>query len=495
MVFHSYLFLFLFLPVVLSLYWLIGHWKRPTYKVTLIAAAGIVFYASWGMHFLPFILGSAVINYSLSRWIFRLKKSGRTKLATQVMATGIALNVVFLMLIKYQAGLAEIFGISSEITGQYFPIGISFVTFIQIIYLFESYVHADRHETAMTYLAFSTFFPFVTSGPIVSARDTMSQIAKSERQPLSFEDVTAALALFSIGLFKKLVIADSLAPYADKAFGAAGAATVLSTLDAWTGAITYSFQLYFDFSGYCDMAVALGFLLGVRLPLNFNSPFKSLNVAEFWQRWHMTLTRFITNYLYFPVATRLARASRTIEREQVHFFVATAIPILLVFLVAGAWHGTGWTFVIYGLYWGVVLSLYYWVSSLGEIRLPSVVSRGITMLVVLFALVIFRSDSMDSLSYMLRSMFSLTFTPESILDTPLLFILIFVTIITFWFPNSQQIAGSPNLTLDAIEPLTYQWHQRLVWRPTTVGAILLGGILITSVLVGGGSSSFLYYKF
>lgn len=496
MVFHSYTFLFLFLPTVLFLNWIAAALKKRSAKILVICAANIAFYASWGVDFLPFLIGAAVLNFSCSTLICYLKRIGEKSWAARIAALGVSLNVAFLVLIKYQSEIAALVDDSKGWTAIYFPIGISFITFIQIAYLIETYVYDDDKADAATYFAFSTFFPFITSGPIVSARETLPQIQNGTSEHLTFSGVTSAIALFTIGLFKKLVIADTLAPYADAAFGAAAAGQSLSIGSAWSGALAYAFQLYFDFSGYCDMAIALGFLLGVRLPLNFNSPFRSSNVAEFWQRWHMTLTRFITNYLYLPFSLKLARMSDTFTSRQARFLITTAGPIILVFLIAGVWHGTGWTFVLYGLYWGVVIALYHWFRSMTSILLPRVLSCALTMLVVLVALVIFRSENIGSIQSMLASMFNFgASSAQGNLDPLLVILLTTLGVAVIALPNSQQIVGNPNLTLDEIEPMPYQWQKNLLWRPSAMWGIGLASMLVAAVLMGGGPSHFLYYRF
>lgn len=496
MVFHSYTFLFLFLPAVLFLNRIAAALKKPSAKILAICAANIAFYASWGVEFLPFLIGTAVLNFSCRTLICYSKRIGKRSWAAGATALGVSLNVAFLALIKYQSEIAALLGDSKGWTAIYFPIGISFITFIQIAYLIEAYVYDDDQEDAATYFAFSTFFPFITSGPIVSARETLPQLQNGTSEHLTFSGVSSAIALFTIGLFKKLVIADTLAPYADAAFSAAAAGQSLSIGSAWSGALAYAFQLYFDFSGYCDMAIALGFLLGVRLPLNFNSPFRSSNVAEFWQRWHMTLTRFITSYLYLPLALKLARTSDTIAGRQARFLITTAGPVIVVFAVAGVWHGTGWTFVLYGLYWGVAIALYHWFRSMTDILLPRALSCSLTMLVILVALVIFRSENIESIQSMLASMFNVgASSAQGNLDPLLVVFLAILGIVVIAFPNSQQIVGNPNLTLDEIEPVPYQWQKKLLWRPSAMWGITLASMLVAAILMGGGPSHFLYYRF
>ncbi|MBA3771276.1 MAG: MBOAT family protein [Ramlibacter sp.] len=491
MLFQSYGFIFCFLPIlVLCCQFL----RRPhldrRWRSYLLVAASVVFYGLLSPTSLPFLFLSCAMNLLVGNWIHRAR--GKVRPAAGTLAgMGIALNVILLAAFKYSGELGW--------TGGYFPLGASFITFIQIIYLVETLNGTLRKLSPFEYLQVSTFFGYVTSGPVVSATELTAQYDAGESSHrLDAEHLLAGVALFAIGLFKKLVVADSLAPYATVIFDAADQGHAISMGDAWLGSTVYMLQLYFDFSGYSDMAIGIGYLVGMRLPLNFNSPFKATTVMDYWRRWHMTLTRFITHYLYLPLAVATTRwlGGKPIDGEIPRFALAVVMPTLVAFIVAGVWHGNGWTFFAYGLYWGIALSVFQAWSRYWPVRVPWVLAWALTMVTALVSLVIFRSSSLNAAGAVLQAAIGASSSGAATGLLPsfmglVVFALVGVLVL---LPNSQQVLSRYRISSDEVEGPPRRLAG-LAWSATPAGAVFLGMTLVIALLMGGGPTQFLYYKF
>ena len=293
------------------------------------------------------------------------------------------------------------------------------------------------------------------------------------------------------------MLADTLAPYADSVFDAAGRGAAIGTADAWLGTTAYFLQLYFDFSGYCDMALGLGAMFGIRLPLNFNSPLKATSVVDYWRRWHMTLTRFITSYLYMPMAIRLARLCHRRGLGAIaRFLISVALPAIVTFVLAGLWHGAGWTFVLFGLLWGVALSVNY---AWREARLPApplVVSWMLTMGVALFSMALFRADNLAAAGTVVGAMLGITTTGSGLVSVSVLLPLLSVLIVALLLaPNTQQLLRNYALSVDTIAEPESGWRGQVAWRHGVTGVICTAAVFIVAVLSISSTSHFLYYKF
>jgi alginate O-acetyltransferase complex protein AlgI len=334
MLFNSYAFIGVFLPITLGLFLALGAW-RPRWAAAHLAAASLVFYSN--LSSLPLLLASILANFLVSRGICGL---GRGRAANVVLATAIAANLSLLAWFKYKAFLlAVIAGTTAPVVASTIPLGISFFTFTQIAFLVDAAKGEVRNHTPVNYLLFVTFFPHLIAGPILHHRDMMGQFARRETYALDWSKLAQGLALFAIGLAKKALLADAVAEYADAAFQA-GRPTLI---EAWSGVLSYTFQIYFDFSGYCDMALGLGLMFGIRMPINFNSPYRATSIIEFWRRWHISLSVFLRDYLYIPLGGgRRGPARRWLN-------------LLVTMLLGGLWHGAAWTFVIWGGLHGIFL--------------------------------------------------------------------------------------------------------------------------------------------
>lgn len=417
MLFNAPEFLLGFLPVALVGFFVIGARLQPKWAILWLVLSSLFFYAWWRPIFVLLILGSATFNYLVGLQLSR-KPSG------SLLTFGIAGNLLALGWFKYSGFLAHLVDSATDIglpiPHVILPLGLSFYTFQQVAYLVDVN-SGDGHETgAARYLLFVTFFPQLIAGPIVHHREMLSQFHRPETYRPRLHNLLLGLAAFSIGLFKKVFIADPLGPQALLAYGPAAHGVVPMSGDAWFGTLAYSLQLYFDFSGYSDMAVGLGLMFGIMLPINFASSFKSANIIEFWSRWHMTLTRFLTSYIYNPIVVSITRrrtaAGKPLFRPKkpaaTPFMVQLAIPTVITFGIAGIWHGAGWQFVVFGLYHGIALATchaWHAVRRAFGMRMTFgrsgyVVAVIVTFLVVNVSFVFFRADSLPHAWLILQAM-------------------------------------------------------------------------------------------
>jgi alginate O-acetyltransferase complex protein AlgI len=348
------------------------------------------------------------------------------------------------------------------------------------------------------YGLFVTYFPHLIAGPVLHHKEMMPQFANKLTYRPKWDQFAAGIAIFTIGLFKKVVIADGIAPYASPAFDAAAAGHALSMFEAWGGALAFSFQLYFDFSAYCDMAIGLSCLFGVRLPLNFNSPYKAVNIIEFWRRWHMTLSRFLRDYLYIS----LGGNRRGKWRRHLNLFITMVL--------GGLWHGAGWTFVVWGALHGLYLMVNHawrsWRARQGDgLQAPTAAGRwlatGLTFVAVVIAWVFFRAANMPAAMTMIEAMAGLNGIPITTGDftaynhissapSKLLLALILCATVVWFFPNSQEILADHQPALASVTT-----NSRIRWRPTLLWTVLIALSLFKAMLDMGQVSEFLYFQF
>ncbi len=419
MLFNSYVFLFAFLPPVVLGFYLLGERAGVDTAKAWLCVASLVFYGWWNPAFLLLLVASIAFNYVLSLYVTDTE-DGAGKTQSWFLAAGIALNLALLVYYKYLFPLLDYLhqlGLTREDHGSIIlPIGISFFTFTQIGYLVDCRQGLVHERGLLHYVLFVTFFPHLIAGPILHHREVMPQLANSATYRFKIENIASGLTLFGVGLIKKVLLADQIAPWAEHGFSHVAGTPFL---EAWSVALAYSMQLYFDFSGYSDMAIGLGILFGIKLPLNFNSPYKSSSVIEFWQRWHMTLTRYLTLLLYNPMSLWIARrrkeqglpTGRQAASTVAGFASMIAFPTLITMFLAGIWHGAGMQFIVYGLIFGLYLCVNHawrtWnppatrAASTGEE--PGMWSRiwpvALTYLAVLVTQVFFRAESAgDALS-------------------------------------------------------------------------------------------------
>ncbi|HEX6957471.1 MAG TPA: MBOAT family O-acyltransferase [Ferrovibrio sp.] len=417
MLFNEPAFLFGFLPVTLAGFFIIAALGRTQLALLWLAAASLFFYGWWRLDFLPLMLASLVFNFGIGLLLSRQPRRW-------LLVLGIAANLAALGWFKYSGFLASLIndtaGLGLPVPQVILPLAISFYTFNQIAYLVDAHAGEARETSFTRYVLFVTFFPHLIAGPIVHHREMLPQFALPETYRPQLQPLVLGLAAFAIGLFKKVVIADPLAPLAAMAFGPAADGSAPHFLDAWLGSIAFSLQLYFDFSGYSDMAIGLGLMFGIMLPINFASPYKAASIIEFWQRWHMTLTRFLTGYIYNPIVMALTRrrvqAGKPLLKRSAPtlgpFLVLLALPTLITMGLAGVWHGAGWQFVVFGLLHALLLIVNHaWRALRQALGIRSRLgwfghATGVlaTFLAVTVTLVFFKSSSLDQALQVVRGM-------------------------------------------------------------------------------------------
>lgn len=532
MLFNSLQFLFLFLPVTIVGFHLLGRFgRRPV--VAWLGIMSVVFYAAWNKFFVLFLLGSILVNYLVASAIASAPEESRRRKG--LLTLGIALNLLALFYFKYlYKALLLVKTLHLANINPHpvlLPLGISFFTFTQISYLVDLAQGQAEMQDLLSYLLFVTFFPHLIAGPILHHKEMMPQFgrapanceqaaaapaaASGRRFRLRPEDFAVGLTWFLMGLGKKVLIADKIGPTADIAFHNAGQ---LTTANAWAGLIVYSMQLYFDFSGYSDMALGLARIFSIRFPLNFDSPYKATSVTEYWQRWHMTLTRYITLYLYNPlllsVQRRRAAAGRKISRKALAtvggFTSMVAYPTMLTMLLTGIWHGAGLQFLVFGLIHGVYLTANQAWRHFRPRQAAAHPRGGVRFLMMLgvylqvtFALIFFRSESMHSAFALIGDMFGRNGAGR--LDEFLAagFALALFPVVWF-FPNTQQILGQETgLSGFATSPGTPSVNplpaptifNRLRWTPNVGWAVVMF-VLFFAILANLDSTArFLYFQF
>ncbi len=387
MLFNSYEFIFLYLPIVFLVFFVLGKWCGRRVATFWLVAASVFFYGWWDYHYVPLLFASICFNYFVGGMI---RKGCVSK---GWLAFGIVGNLMLLGYFKYtefflttinQLAGYTVFSVPQIIL----PLGISFFTFTQTAYLVEEYRREAAPHSFLTYCEFVTIFPHLIAGPIIRHRDMLPQFTDRKTIVINHKNIAIGITLFSIGLFKKTVIADYLSPWVEFVFTRANS---LTFLEAWIGALSYTFQLYFDFSGYSEMAIGLGLMFNLRFPVNFNSPYQACSIIDFWRRWHMTLGLWVKDYLYIPMG---GNRSGKIGRMR---------NLFLSMLLIGLWHGAGWQFVFWGGAHGLLLIINHcWRQY--NIHLPKMVNWSLTFLCVTACWVLFRAENLHQAVSVLSAM-------------------------------------------------------------------------------------------
>ena len=399
MLFNSYTFLLLFLPVALAGCYMLARW-RASAAVLWLVLASFFFYGWWDVRYVALLAASVAFNYVAGQAIAR--HGGIA--ARWILGFAVAANIAVLGYFKYAgflgANLNALFGSGFSFEHVVLPLGISFYTFTQIAYLVDMYRDPARYRPA-PYALFVTYFPHLIAGPILHHREMMPQFERPSAFRYDSGNLAAGLTIFAIGLFKKVVLADGIATYVAPVFDYSAQGYAPTLLEAWGAALAYGLQLYFDFSGYSDMAIGLSKMLGVRLPLNFDSPYKATSIIEFWRRWHMTLSRFLRDYLYVPLGGSRRGAFRRY------------LNLMLTMVLGGLWHGAAWTFVAWGAVHGVLLAVNHgWRALRSRVRIQSrrliaaehALGAALTFAAVFAAWVLFRAADLPSALQILRGM-------------------------------------------------------------------------------------------
>jgi len=397
MLFNSYVFMLAFLPLTLIIYFLLGRLpERIQLNKLFLVLASFVFYGYNNPSYVPIIVGSILINYALSQMML---SSERKLIRLPLMFIGLALNLGVLFYFKYHdffaTNMNAFFGTNFALYRLALPLGISFFTFQQLSYVIDSYRRTVPRYNILDYSLFVTFFPQLVAGPIVLHSEIVPQFADKKNRRFNFDNFAPGLYAFALGLFKKVIVADTFGIAVEAGFANAAS---LNTAEAWFIAVGYTLQLYFDFSGYCDVATGVGLMFNIKIPLNFNSPYKSMNIREFWQRWHMTLSRFLTSYIYFPLGGSRKGLART------------CFNLMVVFLASGLWHGAGWLFLLWGLMHGAASVLYRLFKKQYDALHPAL-QWLMTFGFVVIAWVFFRATALSDALAIVKSMLMMDFGP------------------------------------------------------------------------------------
>jgi alginate O-acetyltransferase complex protein AlgI len=415
MLFNSYIFIFVFLPITfLGMLWAARHTQQSA--VLWLGLASLVFYAAWNPIFVGLLLATIFFNYAIAKKIDSLRIEKKIEACNALLIGAICMNLFVLGYFKYTnffiGALSDITSAPITPLDILLPLGISFFTFTQIAFLVDvSRGFASEHNFRR-YLLFVTYFPHLIAGPVLHHKQMMPQFANPENFRFNYENVCVGLSIFVLGLAKKVFLADSFGEIANPVFNADSTTTSLNFFEAWVGALSYTLQLYFDFSAYSDMAIGLSLIFNIRLPLNFNSPFKARSMIDFWQRWHMSLTKYIGEYLYMPISLKLMRfgLGKPFLIETTYILV---IPTAITFFIIGLWHGANYTFIAFGVIHGAYLIINHWWRALKKkigIRhqgtpLSRFFSCILTYFCVVIALVFFRSDTLDDAIRLCHAMF------------------------------------------------------------------------------------------
>ena len=392
MLFNSYEFIFAFLPVAFIIYFFLNRKRLIIAAKSWLVFCSLFFYSWWNVSYLSLILCSMIFNYAVGSAL--TKDNPRQKISRKsILIVGIVFNLALLGYFKYvDFFISNINFIIPDTFNQLnivLPLAISFFTFQQIAYLVDSYKSKAKEYDFINYAIFVTFFPQLIAGPIVHHKEMMPQFEAVKNKVLNYKNISAGLFIFVIGLFKKIVIADTFAVYATQGFDYS---ITLDFIEAWITSLSYAYQLYFDFSGYTDMAIGGALLFNIKLPINFFSPYKALNIQDFWRRWHITLSRFLRDYVYIPLGGNRYGELNTCKN------------LMFTFLIGGLWHGAGWTFVLWGFLHGLALVIHrLWTKT--KIRLPVVISWYLTFNFVVITWVFFRAKDWADAIKVLKGMF------------------------------------------------------------------------------------------
>ena len=490
MLFHTVEFLFFFLPATLLGYYLLGR-AGVRAAFSWLAFCSLFFYGWWNPRYLLLIGCSIAVNYAGSRVISMLRDGQRERATRAALASLIAGNLLALAYFKYLGFFAaqwqQLTGLDVTVGNIILPIGISFYTFTQIAFLVDTAMGKVREQSLLAYILFVSYFPHLVAGPVLHHAEMMPQFGDSRALSINPTNLAAGTTFFAFGLFKKVFVADGVAPLANAAF-AAGLHDGASFTDAWLGALAYSVQIYFDFSGYSDMAVGLSLLFNIKLPINFFSPYRATNIIEFWRRWHITLSRFLRDYLYIPLGGNRRGPSRRY------------VNLLLTMLLGGLWHGANWTFVVWGGLHGVYLManhLWRFVAAGANVprRFPATyraVSWAVTLLAVVVGWVFFRSESVTHAMGMLRGMAGLQGFGMALGSAPEWALVAGAGVWALCAPNTNQV-------MDYF--FGWEWERdsgSVRWRPTGIWASVVVCLFVLSAfagLTGRRTIEFLYFQF
>ncbi len=533
MLFNSYSFIFAFLPIVFFVYFRTGKYSHNLASLWL-AAASVFFYGWWDARFVGLLLSSIVFNYSAAYLIgHRIARRSPGLSVKMLLVSAIAGNLMLLGYFKYANFFADnlnkLVGTDLPVGDIFLPLGISFFTFTQIAFLVDTFQGKVKEYNFVHYTLFVTYFPHLIAGPVLHHAEMMPQFARRGVCRIDWNNIAVGLSFFVLGLAKKLLIADQMGELSTPIFNAVAAGEQPMLVEAWVAALAYTLQLYFDFSAYSDMAIGLSLMFNVRLPMNFNSPYKATSIIDFWRRWHMTLSRFLRDYIYIPLG---GNRNGTFQRYT---------NLMITMLLGGLWHGAGWTFIAWGgLHGGYLMLNHAWrgmkqYMAWGEGgRLARLGAGALTFMAIVVGWVFFRADSLSSAMTILNGMAGINgvslpsswgntfgnyflqykwavfdqWLPLSPPETKHPFALLTIGLAIAWgLPNVRQLFVSYRTTCDDTEEtdqltktdtlLTRRWFHLLKWQPSLLQGTLYGLLFFVLIkyMASASESEFLYFQF
>jgi alginate O-acetyltransferase complex protein AlgI len=498
MLFTSALFAFIYLPIVFVGFFALGRYSHK-YAAAWLFFASVVFYGYWMPEFTMLLIGSVCFNFWVGSRIANLvsTENGAGCNARYWLIAGVTINLVLLGYFKYANFFLDNLMLISNQHWHYeyiiLPIGISFFTFTQIAFLADTFQKGIKEYGFIHYGLFVTYFPHLIAGPVLHHAQMMPQFREASTYKIDTANLAGGLTIFIMGLFKKIVLADGISPYADVIFNASESGLTANFNEAWIGSLAYTFQLYFDFSGYSDMAIGLSWMFNVRLPVNFNSPYQAVNISDFWRRWHMSLSSFLRDYLYIPLGGNRKGPIRQ------------NINLLLTMLLGGLWHGASWSFVFWGCLHGSFLVVNHGFQTLVKKHFTHINTHYLlvffgwllTFLLVVIAWVFFRATSFSGALGILKSMTKPELACSFNTIHPLLWnqglhpeigllFCIFLGGTAFFLPNSNRIG----------DLILQRCKQQITLRPAIIGmTCTFGTLLIIINSLRASTSAFIYFNF
>lgn len=485
MLFNSYTFIFFFLPVTLCIYFILNNKRLILASKSWLVFASLFFYSWWNIIYLPLILISMLFNYAVGTILTTGHLVIKKKL---VLIFGILLNLLLLGYFKYAdffiSNVNYLTNFQIKLLHTALPLGISFFTFTQIAYLVDAYRGITKDYSLLNYSLFVTFFPHLLAGPIIHHKEMMPQFDRIRNKVINYKNFAGGIFLFALGLTKKVVIADTIAVWSNKGFDTVESVTFI---EGWLTSLSYTFQIYYDFSGYTDMALGAALMFNIKLPINFNSPYKALNIQDFWRRWHITLSRFMRDYIYIPLDGNRLSEFRTLSN------------LMLTFLIGGLWHGAGWTFIYWGFLHGLCFIAFRIWKKL-NIEMPDILAWFLTFNFVNITWIFFRAREWKDATKILKGMFGFG---EIVLDYKFEKIFLLLNLNQYgislgsWKTLNNFMVNFPLLLIAFfIAILAMNSNEMLIkLNPNIFFMLLLCIMFVLSVLCLNRYSEFIYFRF
>ncbi len=488
MSFSTYSFVFAFLPIVLIIYLTILYNNMHKASLYYIACVSIIFYYMLDGNNIFIIIGIISTNYIISILIYRFAQE-QNNYSYYFLSGGILINLLIFFYLKE-------FNLTTSTDDLLIPIGVSFIIVQQVMFLVYTYEQDQAVKPVHEFGVFSLFFGYIIAGPVVRKNEIFDQYKSISFQKCS-DNFLPALTLFAIGLFKKVVFADNIDPHVDEVFSRAMTGESLSLFDAWAGATLFTMQIYFDFSGYTDMAIGIAGLFGMSLPRNFHSPLKATSIMQFWRCWHRTMTRFFIDFVYVPLAVKMTRIA--IKRRiagTTALMLRLVLPLVATFLVVGIWAGAAPTFVAFALIMGGAIAVNHAWRTVSPRQLPTPIAWLLTILVVIFTLVLDRAPDFEIAKTVWLSMLGLQSSAVTALDIPTAsLMLVFCGAFVLLMPNSNEIMSQSSIILRDSWDSDEEWSSFYTWSPNTTGVVFTALVFLFGLLFVTKAEDFIYYRF